>query len=127
MSEWASSSGFHRPIEYVFEDGDKGKGKLIERLQFDGFPAPIFKPKYDTVGRYGVPIPGFTPLQAADIYAWEVRTRITKHQLNRRSFAVIDKIPGDAKMSTEETFALFCAGMVHPDEKLIVIPGADGL
>lgn len=30
-------------------------------------------------------------------------------------------------MSSKETFELLCAGMVHPDERLIVIPGADGL
>ncbi len=31
--------------EFVFEDGDIGKGLLIARMQEDGYPKPIFKPK----------------------------------------------------------------------------------
>ena len=127
VSEWAKAEGFHRPIEYVFENGDKGKGKLIERFPIDDFPAPIFKPKYDAFDRNGVLIPGFTPLQAADIYAWELRNRITRLHANRRSFAAIDTIPGEARRTTEETFKLLCAGLVPPDDRLIVIPGAADL
>src|SRR5207237_10445538 len=67
---WAKSAGFSSPIEYVFEDGDRGKGKLIERMQRDGLPIPVFKPKQDQV-KDGVLIPAFTPLQPADLCAYE--------------------------------------------------------
>jgi hypothetical protein len=58
------------PIAYVFEAGDRHRGRLMERMEQDAFPPPIFLPKKDVV-RDGVLYPGFTPLQAADILAYE--------------------------------------------------------
>jgi len=56
-----------RPVglEYIFEDGDEGKGDLIGGLRYVGVE-PEFRPKKDTVRRDGTIRAGFTPLQAAD-------------------------------------------------------------
>jgi hypothetical protein len=59
-------------IELVFEEGDKGKGKLQKRLADDGCFTPTFKPKKDLVGEDGKIIYGFVPLQAADWLAYEL-------------------------------------------------------
>ncbi len=123
VSEWARAEGFYKPIEYVFEDGDKGRGKLMERLETDGFPLPIFRPKCDTV-KNGLPVYGFIPLQAADIYAYELRVRITKLHIDRRSYKALDAIPGGARAFNESAIAVFSAGLVPPAEHLIVIPGS---
>ena len=64
---WARTEFPSTTIEYMFEDGDVGKGKLTEIMIRDGFPPPVFRPKKsqkDTV---------FTPFEAADFAAWEVR------------------------------------------------------
>jgi hypothetical protein len=60
-------------VELVFEDGDRGKGKLQTRLS-DGCLRPIFffKPKVDTIGQDGSLKPGCVPLQAADWLAYEL-------------------------------------------------------
>lgn len=68
VRQWKDANHADCPIEYIFESGDIGKGKLMEIFERDGFPLPIFKPK--------VPAPGrerevFTPLQVADFAGWE--------------------------------------------------------
>jgi len=63
----------NRPVEHVFEEGDEGKGMLIERMQIEGLHKPSFRWGKDTTHRRTkASIPGFTPLQASDIYAYEV-------------------------------------------------------
>ena len=64
LQEWPASQ-----VEYVFEDGDKGKGLLMEKMRRDGYPDPIFRPRTDRVGKSGISIPAFLPLQGADILA----------------------------------------------------------
>jgi hypothetical protein len=120
--EWARENpGFHRPISFVFEDGDKGKGKLMERLETDDCPLPIFEPKVDKI-KNGIPVLGFTPLQAADIYAYEIRVRLTKLHVNRRSFTALDSIPGFSRAFNEAAIATFSMGLVPPEDQLIVLP-----
>jgi hypothetical protein len=79
---WAQREKITSPIEYVFEDGDIGKGKLIERMEIDGFPAPSFRPKKDTI-KGGIMIPAFVPLQASDILAYELFQLETKPEHGR--------------------------------------------
>jgi hypothetical protein len=61
-----------QPVEHVFEDGDEGKGLLMRRLKIEGLPRPRFRWAVDRPHeKTGIMIPGFTPLQGADIYAYE--------------------------------------------------------
>lgn len=59
------------PIEYIFDQGDSGAGKLSTEMQRVGMPIPIF--------RYSKPVknkPEIVPtiqLQAVDFIAWELR------------------------------------------------------
>jgi hypothetical protein len=66
------------PIQYIFEDGDIGKGKLIERMNRDGYPTPDFRKKKDTIAPDGITLPAFTPLQAADFLAYEIFSSVKK-------------------------------------------------
>lgn len=60
------------PFFIVFEDGDRGKGKLQKRLNEDGASPISFLPKKDTVLKDGLVQSGFVPLQAADWLAYEL-------------------------------------------------------
>jgi hypothetical protein len=79
VRDWiASEPGFReKPYEIVFEEGDKGKGKLQRRLADDHKIFPIFKSKKDKQLEDGSIRAGFIPLQAADWLANEVN-RMTK-------------------------------------------------
>lgn len=59
------------PIEYVFEDGDIGKGQLAESVQRKGYMIHFRPGKRDRVTATGNPVPAFVPLQAADFLAGE--------------------------------------------------------
>ena len=96
-----SFSSGHMP-ELVFEDGDLDKGLLMERLRQDGYPTPIFKPKKDTLDRKtGLIIRGYTPLQAADLWAYELFLGFKNDRKDvpfesfRWPFRALDKIPGE--------------------------------
>jgi len=71
IRKWAKSENITSPIKFVFEDGDKGTGQLIQRFGEDNLPSPDFAPKKDTI-KNGITVPGFIPLQAADIWAYEL-------------------------------------------------------
>ena len=58
-------------VELVFAEGDEGKGKLITRLNEDGYVTPGFRYPRDTMTSLG-PSSGFVPLQASDWLAYEV-------------------------------------------------------
>jgi hypothetical protein len=60
-------------INYVFEDGDEGRGELTRVLLKDGYNAPIFRPSRDRTAKDGTPVRGFVQLQAADFAAYEIR------------------------------------------------------
>jgi hypothetical protein len=103
---WCVQDGMPDQIEYVFEDGDLGKGKLIKRLQADGYGVPVFKPKKDTVGPDGKVVKGYTPLQAADILCYETVLPYRKVQCDevvpnlRWGFKQLETIPGDVGVFT---------------------------
>lgn len=70
--KWKARNGLgHVPTGYVFEEGDEGAGLLVQRMEEDGHATPRFKPKVDRVEPDGSPINAYTPLQAADILAYE--------------------------------------------------------
>jgi hypothetical protein len=60
VDEWITAEGHEKFPEMVFEDGDTGKGDLIEIFALHGHDAPAFRPKCE-----------LNTLQAADLVAWE--------------------------------------------------------
>jgi hypothetical protein len=71
VSIWARREQLKTPYRIVFEDGDEGKGALVERMVTTGLGAPTFEPKRDKLDANGNLVPGFVPLQAADWLAYE--------------------------------------------------------
>lgn len=71
VNKWRINERISTLPELVFEDGDLGKGHLMERLKKDGFGTPIFRQKKDDENDRGNRR-AFTPLQAADFLAYEI-------------------------------------------------------
>lgn len=93
---WARAERTCSPIEYVFEDGDVGKGLLIERLERDGFQTPAFKYKKDT-WKKGIFNPKFVPLQACDLWAYEIFQAVKTQSEERWAYQELKRIPGEVK------------------------------
>jgi hypothetical protein len=102
VRSWAARERIGTPIRFVFEDGDKGKGKLIERFEYDGFGTPDFQYKRDTTIK-GIFHPAFTPLHAADWLAYEM-FQVSKRRTIDREWAwyEFDKIHGTPGFLTEK-------------------------
>jgi len=84
VDNWAFEEKISTPIEVVFEDGDAGKGVLQKSLS-QRKPELIFRPKKD--GKEDPKIRAFTPLQAADLLAYELFLGVGRHEEN------VDKYP----------------------------------
>lgn len=97
IREWILREFRSSSYELIFEDGDLHKGKLLDRLCADGFPAPVFKPKITKDQSK----PAFIPLQAADILAFEAYQAAKNiHEpsainCERWPFIQLGKIPGE--------------------------------
>jgi hypothetical protein len=65
--------GREKDANYIFDDGDEGRGELMRVLERDGYSLPIFRPSRDRLGKDGQKIRGVVPLQAADFAAYEMR------------------------------------------------------
>jgi hypothetical protein len=76
---WARAGGFLMP-EFVLVDGGHGRDKLAERVKALTGAIPAFRPKNDSPE-----IKAFTPLQAADILAYEM-SLLTRRGTPRESF-----------------------------------------
>jgi hypothetical protein len=61
-----------RNVNFVFEDGDIGKGELMRIMGQEGYPSPYFSPSSD-VQKNGRVVKGIVQLQAADFAAYELR------------------------------------------------------
>jgi hypothetical protein len=70
VESWRVREKFSNRVEHIFEDGDDGKGQLEETVRFVNGVRPIFRAKKDNPDKG---IVGFTPLQAADILAFEIK------------------------------------------------------
>jgi hypothetical protein len=99
---WQEKENFKPATAYVFEEGDEGKGKMIERFLGDNISLPLFKPKKDSVKPDGTAIGGYTPLQAADILCYELHKPhrdllIGKPRLDKFRWGLdqLSKIPGE--------------------------------
>jgi len=58
--------------ELIFEKGDRGHGKLIDRFEADGLGTPIFKSGRGRIEKDGLITKCLLPLQAADLFAYIV-------------------------------------------------------
>jgi hypothetical protein len=114
IRSWLKRENWDVPVEYVFEDGDKGKGLLMQRMEVDGFPSPIFKRKKDRYHGEELVERAFLPLQAADIMAYECY-QLSKHAETpetwsaelRWPLAQLDETPEEIGIMTPENFADF--------------------
>jgi hypothetical protein len=70
VEQWRQRNGYRNKAEHIFEDGDLGKGRLIKAIKTVTGSDPIFRSKKDIPDKN---IVGFTPLQAADILAFEIK------------------------------------------------------
>src|SRR5882724_6897842 len=103
---WAKREAISNLPQLVFEDGDLHKGKLMDSFKQHGFPAPSFEPKKDGIDRHGLAVQAFTPLQAADILAYEILNAYTKIDAGkplpklRWPYKQLETIPGELKIRT---------------------------
>jgi hypothetical protein len=70
VANWKKIENWQTRPEYFFEDGDVDKGTLMKVIKETTGTDPIFRPKVDNPAKG---IVAFTPLQAADILAFEVK------------------------------------------------------
>jgi hypothetical protein len=88
---WAREEGFPR-LEFVFEDGDLGRGKLAEQVNVLAGVMPTFRMKKDSLQ-----IKAFTPLQAADILVYQMNL-VGRQGTPRASFSYpfdeLNRMPG---------------------------------
>jgi hypothetical protein len=102
VMDYARSFSARFAPEFVFEDGDFDKGKLMQRFANDGYPGPIFRPKDTPNKKAGLMELGYTPLQAADLWAYELFLAEKKHRNGvppeefRWASKELDRVPGEA-------------------------------
>jgi hypothetical protein len=99
-----AKAAMHLPAldaNFVFDDGDEGRGELMRIMSRDGYPMPIFRPSRDIIKK-GKTIKGIVPLQAADFAAYEVRkvfkddpTESWPIDRYRKSLQALSDIPTD--------------------------------
>jgi hypothetical protein len=95
LRQWALSEGEgleDTPFALVFEEGDAGQDKLKTRLEEDGFNVN-FRPKKDEM-KNGILRPGFVPLQAADMLAYEMTQCAKKEDVTRWAADQFIRMPG---------------------------------
>ncbi len=135
VQEW-TWPGKQTPVELVFEAGDRGKGKLQQRLMADfGVIPPVFKPKKDTVLEDGIVLAGFVPLQAANWFAYEMNLATQKFydgklesesQLRWQMQEFLRYPPGHMGIYTPENIAEM-GSMIELNKKIIEWEVATGL
>ena len=70
VKRWQIVEKYKQLPEFIFEDGDADKGTLIDAIKSATGQVPIFRKKKDSPEKG---IVAFTPLQAADILAYETK------------------------------------------------------
>jgi len=104
IERWRLRERFQNQARMVFEQGDEGTGTVIDAFIKATGRTPSFEHKKD-IPEKG--IVGFTPLQAADILAYEVQKITQLHEKPRPEhfrtpYMELEKIPGDIRLLTEE-------------------------
>jgi hypothetical protein len=105
VEQWRVRNNYQNSAEHVFEDGDVGKGRLSNAVKMATGKTPIFKPKKD-IPEKG--IVGFTPLQASDILAYEIKKaasnaslqdgRVPRDYVFRFPYQELNRIQGQPHM-----------------------------
>lgn len=97
------ANGIPGQLEYVFENGDQGKGHLIRVMEKSLGRIPMFKPSRDQLNKKtGILEKAVIPLQAADFAAYELRKAYHSDPLekwlperHRHSIQRLAIIPGE--------------------------------
>lgn len=118
VHKWLEKNGYEPPIEYIFEDGDVGKGQLIELMEKSELPLPLFKPSRDRKTKSGI-VPGLRPLQAADLTAYELLKgfKTGEHApryKHRESLKALVRIPKSWRKQTKPKMIVMCKEMDIP-------------
>jgi hypothetical protein len=111
VAVWASRDACRIP-ELVYEDGDVGKGKLMDLLTDYGYPSPIFKWKNNrTNKKTGLPEVGAPPLEAADLLAYKMfdQARRLWYDTNNANLRDFSRIQPDLDMISG------ACGIIGPD------------
>jgi hypothetical protein len=107
LNDWKSSLASDDKLLVFFEDGTKHKGDFIDAMKRDELPCPAFLKKREA-----------TPLQAADLLAWEVfhafKTKQPRPSL-RRLVRDVSAENLDHGFFGIEALERLC---VHPDAKV---------
>lgn len=103
IETWRIREKFRYRAQMIFEQGDEHRGTLVDLLTNSTGSAPILQPKKDDLSKG---ILGFTPLQAADILAYEIQ-KISQlegrpmPECFRIPYEALDRIPGDIRLFTD--------------------------
>jgi hypothetical protein len=105
VEQWKNREKFHRAVRYVFEQGDAGENTIRETARKITDVAPSFEFKKDSPEKS---IVAFTPLQAADLWAYELKkladrledtTPVVPSEVRFRTpYEKLNKMPQDAML-----------------------------
>ena len=122
LDVWRRREKFRNGVRLVFEQGDPGAGTVIDVITRATGVAPLFEPKKDNPDRGVV---GFTPLQAADILAYEIQkiTQLEGHVITenfrfRFPYQQLEKIPGDVRLMTQQGADIYSSGLAIMDNAM---------
>jgi hypothetical protein len=115
---WAKQNHLRAMPELVFARGDAGRNELETRLRKDGFDNVQFRPALDEYNRKtGLIEPAVIPLQAADLYAYELfhASREIEMEPSRRGrtdlltpvWCILEKIEGKPQITSAKSLASF--------------------
>ncbi len=102
--------------ELVYASGDTGRNQLEARLRKDGFTRVRFQPALEQTDRKtGRVTPAAVPLQAADLFAYELFSAVRKKETPGKALAfygrsdlsttwfILDKIEGEPTVTSDKT------------------------
>ena len=114
---WAMENHLRSMPRIVYATGDAGRNQLEKRLRIDGINGVAFESPWDQENRKtGMIDPGAIPLQAADLFAYELfnPTRILEESkqpadkdLLSDVWYILDKIEGEAQITSVDNFDQF--------------------
>lgn len=94
IREWLKEQKWETSLKLTFEKGDFGAGELSRSLVRDGFEAPRYEQKKDSIGSNGEVKLAPTALQAADWFAYEVLLATKKNTTDRWPMKEFLSTPG---------------------------------
>jgi hypothetical protein len=83
VQRWCHRERIVSPPEFIFEKGDDKQHEFRLRMQADSEVGPVFRWKKDTMDKRGQLVLGYTPLQAADMLAYECFQATTRYASRR--------------------------------------------